>query len=139
MTMQPGYPAVPATSAPPPEPPPYLLPVAVGSPLADLLDRRDVAKAAAAEADALVTALTAEIETAITTALAGPDGAVPPKIDIDSSGRPRLRLSWCVSSRLLGEAFKREQPAAYAVYQRYRVPGKGFWKLRELSGGGFGS
>jgi hypothetical protein len=126
---QPPYPQPPYQQAPaaPPKQPPLLITAQPGSPLTDLLDRREAARAELAEVTARVDALTAAIKDQTTGAV--PEGTEV--IDIDSPGRRRLRLAWRQGNRLDTARLKLEQRPIYDAYLR---PGKGYWDLRELSG-----
>lgn len=119
-----------AQPVPPPAPPPKPVPVVIraqeGSPLAELLDRRDAAKAQLKEIEGEVERWTAEIKTSLTSALEGAE-----VIDIDSPGRRRLRLAYRQGWRVDTDRLRRE---LRDVWLAYRKPTKGYWELRELSG-----
>lgn len=116
-----------AAGAAPPKPPPFLITAQAGTPLTDLLDRREAARAELAEVAARVDSLTAAIKDQTTGA--APEGTAV--IDIDSPGRGRMRLAWRQGNRVDTERLKNEMRQ---VYDAYLKPGKGYWDLRKLRG-----
>jgi hypothetical protein len=118
--------AQPAQAAPSDQP--FLVTAQPGSPLADLLDRRDMAKAREAEAGAEADSLTAAIKNELTLACQGRT-----KVDIDSPGRERLRLAWRTKRLFNRDQFDRTYPGLYDQFLRW---GKGYWELGPLKRGG---
>ena len=118
--------AQPAQAALPDQP--FLVTAQRGSPLADLLERRDMAKARAEEAAAEADALTAAIKNELTLACAGRT-----KVDIDSPGRERLRLAWRTPRKFNRTQFNRVYPGLYEKFMEYT---QGHWELGPLKRGG---
>jgi hypothetical protein len=107
---------------------PFLVTAQPGSPLAALLDRRDMAQAREAEAKAEAAGLTAEIKNELTLACQGRT-----KVDIDSPGRERLRLAWRTPKRFSTDDFKTAYTALYESFRRWGTP---YWELGPLKRGG---
>jgi hypothetical protein len=118
--------AQPAQTAPSDQP--YLVTAQPGSPLADLLDRRDMAKARAEEAAAQADSLTAEIKNELTLACQGRT-----KVDIDSPGRERLRLAWRTPRVFNRKQFRKDYPRLDEQYTEWGTP---YWELGPLKRGG---
>jgi len=118
--------AQPAQAAPSDQP--FLVTAQPGSPLAILLDRRDMAQAREAEAKAEAVSLTAEIKNELTLACRGRE-----KVDIDSPGRERLRLAWRTPRKFNRKLFSQVYPGVYEKFMEY---GKGHWELGPLKRGG---
>src|ERR1700728_1495056 len=98
----------PMPATPPQQDQPFLVTAQPGSPLAELLDRRDMALAREAEAKAEAKSLSAQIKNELTLACQGRT-----KVDIDSPGRARMRLAWRAKRLFNREQFDQAYPGVY--------------------------
>jgi hypothetical protein len=121
---------LPAPAAPAQQPAdqPFLVTAQPGSPLADLLDRRDMALARQAEAEAEAKSLTAQIKNELTLACQGRT-----RVDIDSPRRPRMRLAWRTPRKFNRGRFDGFYPGVYEQFMEFT---QGHWELGPLKRGG---
>lgn len=116
-------------AAPPPAPRVDPVP---GSPLDQLMNQRQAAKEALAEAEKRFDALDAQVKAQTTLAFMNPaTGEVPARIIIGGSPvRDDMVLAWKPERRFDVKSFAAADPV---TYEAYRKPG-GHWEIRKLGG-----